>query len=418
MIQKKVNLITYQNIIIIDPQSPYNGQCVDIVIEGNIIQQITPSVEQNIRNEQLYISTGWFDMQVHLAEPGFEQKETLTELAKAAALGGFTGILCYPNTNPVMDNAQVLRSVKQFAQNVPIEILFSGALSHHAEGKEMAEIYEMHANGAVAFTDGINSIQSSGLMLRLRQYMQPFDGLMILMPSDKSLAAEGQMNEGRYSVLLGMKGVPEIAEAVAVAKELYLHEYAPLRTHFQPISSPKALELLGKAKPKFDNISVGIPIYYFVFQDKDLTEFDNFLKVFPPLRSENQVEELKKALTNGVIDVLTSGHQAQGLEEKELEFEIAEAGMLSLQTFFPLVNEFLLQTGVISLEKFVELASIRPREILKLPKISIKEGEKANLTVFSLTQKWTLSAKEIPSTAKNSPLLGKELTGKVVEVIY
>ncbi len=412
-----------RNVQVIDPQSAYHLQNCDIWVVDEKIVEIAPAFSLSTGNkkvieaEGLCVSPGWIDMQVHLSDPGNEAKETLSATAIAAAKGGFTRIVGYPQTRPIADNAQVLQSLQLRSQNLPIHFHFAGTLTHQGAGKEIADLYEMHSSGAIAFTDGIFSHPNAGLNLRLRQYMQPFEGLMLCYPSEKTLVADGQMNEGKSAVQMGMKGIPEMAESLAVTSELYLYGYAPTRTHFQPISSPEALKVLTEAKKKYDKISVGTAVMYIALNDEALKSYDTHFKVYPPLRAQHQAEQIIAYIQKGTIDVLTSAHFPQGLEEKETEFEVAEHGMLGLQTAFSLANEVLVQSGKIDLTHLIRLFSQNPRSILKLPPISIEKQQTAELTLFIPTEKWVLSAANIPSTAKNTPFLHQTLTGFVWGIV-
>lgn len=408
-----------RNVLVIDPESTHHLQHCDIWTVASTIVEIADAFSLSTSNktvieaEGLCVSPGWVDMQVNLSDPGHEVKETLAATAKSAVKGGFTHIVCYPNTHPIADNAQMIQSLQLRTKSLPVNFHFAGTLTQHAAGKEIAELYEMHTSGAIAFTDGVFTTPSAGLNLRLRQYMQPFEGLMICYPSEKSLVVDGQMNEGKAGVQIGMKGIPEMAESLAVTSELYLYGYAPTPTHFQPISSPEALKVLAEAKKKYNKISVGTAVMYIALNDEQLHSFDTNLKVYPPLRAQYQIEQIISHIQKGTIDVLTSAHFPQGLEEKETEFDVAEYGMLGLQTAFPLANKVLVQSGKIDLTHLIRLFSQHPRSILKLPSVTIEAQQSAELTLFVPDEKWVLTANDIPSTAKNTPFLNQELIGRV-----
>ncbi|RMG60334.1 MAG: dihydroorotase, partial [Bacteroidetes bacterium] len=255
------------------------------------------------------------------------------------------------------------------------------------------------------------------VLLRALQYMQAFGGLLIQHPQDDSIARQGQMNEGPASTRLGMPGIPELAEVLAVQQALGLLAYTGGRLHLQPLTSPEALAILARTQPG-ENLTTGIPAYYFAFSDEDLSAYDTHLKVMPPLRSTAQQAALRTALQAGQFDVLTSGHQAQGLEEKAVEFALASPGMLSLQTFFPVVNAHLIEPGVLSWGQFVQMVAIRPREILRQPAVHLAEGQPAELTLFHPESSWTLTARDIPSRAKNSPWIGQSLKGAVLGTYF
>ena len=417
--------VLLRNVCIVDPQSEHHNQWMDLLIKAGRIAEIAPAgaidagrAGQTVEIDGACVSPGWLDMQVHLCDPGYEYKETLHALAGAARIGGFTGIVCYPNTAPVVDNSQMLYSLRNRASVLPVDLHFTGTISEKGQGKELAEVYDMREAGAIAFTDGTQPIQSSGLLLRALQYMQPFGALMLRYPQDNSLAAHGQMNEGPQSTLMGMKGIPEMAESIALARDLQLIDYAPGKVHFQPLTATESLRLIAEAKAKHSSISTGTTAAHLAFDDSMLEGFDPNFKLIPPIRNREQVMTLKQAVKSGVIDVITSGHQAQSIEEKNLEFELAEPGMLGLQTTFSLAYAQLVETHIIPLERLIELISIAPRRILALPPVSVTAGQDANLTLFHLGRKWTLEGRHLPARSKNTPLLGQQLSGQVLGIYH
>ena len=406
------------NTTVVDPQSSHHLRQVDIEIKQGYVSRISPSGTLKSDSEthiidgsDLYLSPGWVDTCVHLCDPGFEWKENLAQLAAAALSGGFTHILCYPNTEPVIDNSQMVYSLRSRAQALPIHVHVAGALTHHIQGKELAELYDMHEAGALAFTDGIHPLQHAGLLLRALQYLLAFDGLLIRYPVDLSLTGEGHVNEGEVATSLGMKGIPELSESATVARELDIVDYAAGKIHFQPLTSPRALAKIQEARSGNGQVSVGTTAFHLAYDDTQIRDFDVMYKVFPPLRNTEQVQLLREAVRRGEIDVLCSAHQAQSVEEKHLDFAMAEFGVLGLQTTFSLANEHLVMEGYISLTRLIEMLSINPRHILQLPAVIIEEGHLADFTLFHPTQEWTYTSAHIPSRSKNTPLIGKALKG-------
>lgn len=412
------------SVTVVDPSSPFSGEQVDLQVRDGKIVAIGPagSLKASADMEELKpgadvrVSPGWVDMQVCLQDPGHEYKETLEELAEAAIQGGFTSILCYPEVDPVPDRASVIKGLMRQTQSLDLDIMLAGHATEGGAGKELTEMYDMHLAGAVAFTDGLQRPANAGALLRILRYMKAFDGLLLLSAMDNKLVPDGQMNEGTQSVRLGMKGIPEVAETMAVAADLELLSYESGRVHYQPVTSVKALTsiIAHRIAEGLSGLTTGIPLHYLIHSDEELSGFDSVLKVMPPLRSASQRDELK---TNGLgeqlIDVITSGHKAQGIEEKQLEFSLADPGMLGLQTFYPLAQQHLVESGYLSEEALIMLISLNPREILGKERVSLIEGGMADLTFFSPTVEWTLEAKDIPSQAKNSPYIGQNLKGKV-----
>lgn len=412
-----------QDVHLIDPNSKFHDQVVSILIEeGNISQISQARIEADaqtevISAEGLHVSPGWVDSHVQLSDPGFEYKESLEALSKAALKGGFTTLLAYPNTSPVIDNAHMVDSLKQRTQTLEVNVQLAGSITHGAAGKELAEMYDMHKHGALAFTDGSHPLQHAGLVQRALLYTQSFDGLLIQYPTDQNLTKGGQMHEGEVSSKLGMKGIPAIAESMGAVRDLHLQQYVGGRIHFHPITTSEALSSIQNAKVEQGAVSMGTNICYLVHQDEELWEYDTHFKLSPPLRTQQEIDALLEAIKEGKIKVLASGHHAQGIEEKKLQFEQAEAGTLGLQTAFSIAYQALVEAGHISLTRLVELICHEPRKLLSLPAATIEEGGSAELSLFRPASEWVLAPKAIPSRAKNSPYLGKKLRGKVHGII-
>ncbi|MEL6134908.1 MAG: hypothetical protein AAFR59_16225, partial [Bacteroidota bacterium] len=308
----------------------------------------------------------------------------------------------------------ILSHLVHRASSLPVQIHFSGKIT--ASANSLAELYEMHQMGALAFTDGDDLFDHQGLWLRALQYTKIFNGLTIKYPFNEALAHAGQMTEGEAALQLGMGGVPEAAESSALAADLETLRYEPARVHIQPLTSPRAWEILRATKAEIPTLSGGLPIAYVAFDDRVLLAFDAAYKLSPPLRHQRQVAQLHQFLQDGTIQVLTTGHRAQDVEGKDLDFIVAAPGMLGLQTFFALGNQALIEKNIINLTRWTELCSIQPRAILGLPPATIKQGNEAEITLFDPDIQWTFSKSHLFSPAVNSPLLGKELKGKALGI--
>jgi dihydroorotase len=414
---------------IIDSQSPFHQQIKDILVENGIITDIADNINlpkiQVIEGENLHISAGWIDMRVQARDPGFEYKEDLESLLKAAAYGGFTEIVTLPNTKPVVQTKEAISYYKRLTTNELVEIFPTAAVTKNCEGKDFTEMYDLQKAGAVAFTDGENTLWNADILLKTLQYLSPIGAILMNRPEEPTLTHFGQMNEGVSSTLLGMKGIPAAAEELMIMRDLKLLEYAEINStksvlHFSTISTEKAVDLIREAKKKGMPVSCDIAAHQLAFTDDDLMDFDTNLKVNPPFRSKNDIKALQKGLADGTIDVIVSDHSPQDEESKNLEFDLAEFGIIGLETAFAVANTF----GKLSVEKLVEKFTINPRQLLNLKcqqasnqAISLEKGKLANLTIFDPTAEWTFTEKGIQSKSKNSPFIGKNLIGKVIGVI-
>ncbi|MFY7909851.1 MAG: dihydroorotase [Emticicia sp.] len=418
--------ILLKSVKIIDSSSEYNGLTKDILIENSVIQQIADNIETNsdqtISGDNLHVSVGWIDMRVASKDPGYESKEDLASLTAAAIAGGFTEIVTLPNTKPVVQTKEAIAYIKNFALSQLITIHPTGAVTKNCEGKDFTEMLDLHQAGAVAFTDGDHPLWNADILLKTLQYLAPIDSLLINRPEEPSMTIFGQMHEGIESTLLGMKGIPSTAEELMLMRDLKLLEYylgdnfeggSNSCLHFSTISTKKSVELIRQAKTKGLPVSCDIAAHQLAFTDADLKDFDTNLKVNPPFRSQDDIAALQKGLEDGTIDVLVSDHNPQDEESKNLEFDMADFGVIALETSFSVANTY----SKLPIEKIIEKITHQPRRLLRLENISIKEGNFANLTIFDPTQEWIYESKNIQSKSKNSPFINKKLTGKVKAVI-
>lgn len=414
-----MNLLIKQATVV-DSTSPHNGRIVDILIEKGIITQIKKSISPEkgikiIEQEGLHISTGWVDMQVNFCDPGYEHKETLANGLKTAAKGGFTSVCVMSGTNPPLHNkAQIDYVVNRTKENI-VEVHPVGTLSYNQEGKDLSEMYDMQLSGAVAFSDYKKTIKDAGLILRALQYSTNIGSFIITHCDDKTISHGGQMNEGIIATKLGLKGMPALAEEIMLQRNLQILEYTGGKMHIPTISTKGSVELIKKAKAKKLNITCGVTAYNLLLDETALEGFDTNCKVNPPLRTKEDIDALKKGITDGVIDVIVSDHNPQDIESKDLEFDLADSGMIGLESCFGVLNTALSQKT--SLDTIVDTLTKNPRAILNLPQISVKEGEVANLTLFNPTKKQVFEKSHIVSANKNSGFIGKELKGKVVGIV-
>ncbi len=401
---------------VIAPSSPLNGKKQDILIENGKITRIADSVtgqaDQVISEEGICVSPGWMDIFADFADPGQEYRETIETGARAAAAGGFTDVMLIPNTSPVTDTKAQADYLVQKGKQTPVNIHPIAAITRKTEGKDLAEMYDMHQAGAIAFGDGIHPVQSAGLLLKALQYVKTIDGTVIQLPDDSSIGANGLMNEGIVSTRMGLPGKPIVAEELMVARDIKLARYTESRLHFTGISSPKSLEYIKRGKEGGIQISCSITPYQAFFCDEDLAGYNTHLKLNPPLRTRNDMMAIRQALLDGSIDCIASHHLPQHWDGKACEFEYARYGMISLETMFAVVTTIGLDP-----QTFVQMQAVNARRLFGLPVPEIAEGADACLTIFAPAAAFTPDEKNIRSKSKNSPFTGMPLKGKVIGIV-
>ncbi|MEK6451088.1 MULTISPECIES: dihydroorotase [unclassified Myroides] len=399
---------------VIDPQSPFHNQTIDLQIENGVITKIAKDI--NVANcdvinaENLHISQGWFDSSVCLGEPGFEDRETIANGLDVAAKSGFTQIAVEPNTNPIPDTQSIISFIKHKAFNKATEVFPIGALTVKSEGVDLAELYDMQNAGAVAFGDYKKAIQNANILKIALQYTQDFDGLVIAFSQDSSIKGKGVAHEGIESTKLGLKGIPALAEELQIARNLFLLEYTGGKMHIPTISTAKSVELIKEAKSKGLNVTCSVSVHQLILTDDVLNDFDTRYKVLPPLRDEAHRKALIAGVLDGTIDCITSEHNPLDIEHKKLEFEKATDGTVGLESALGALGT-ILPTEVI-VEKLT-----KAREIFKVEKATITEGAKANITLFDPNSEWTFTKEAILSKSKNSAFLNQPMKGKVIGVI-
>ncbi|PUZ26048.1 dihydroorotase [Chitinophaga parva] len=403
---------------IVWPGATLHGQQQDILIDHGTITAIGPALDaphaKVISSQGLHVSPGWADVFAHFSDPGEEHKEDLQSGARAAAKGGFTSVMVVPNTNPALQTKPQIEYVLSRTRGAAAQVLPIGAVSKNLEGASLAEMYEMQHAGAVAFSDGLKPIQSSGILLKALQYVKAFNGIVIQVPDDKSISAHGLMHEGIFSTQLGMPGKPAIAEEIMVQRDLELAKYTGSRLHLTGVSTRKSLELITAAKAQGIQVTCSVTPYHLSLTDGALWHYNTNLKVNPPLRTQDDVDALREAVQSGLVDCIATHHLPQDWDAKEVEFEYAKNGMIGLESAFGVLRKHLPH---LPLEQLVALLSTRPRQLFGLEMPQLEVGAKANLTLFQPDVEWTFTEQDIASRSKNSAYLGAALQGKVLGVI-
>lgn len=411
-----MNLLV-KGITIVDPNSEFNQQTCDVRIVQGKITAIAKKLETS-DNETVFnaagavITPGFFDLNCSIGDPGLETKEDIQSGTEAAKAGGFTGLAVLPTTNPVVQTKGEIAYVLNKAKNNLVDVYPLGAISRNLEGKELTEMFDMQNAGAIAFSDGNKAIADDGFMSRALQYGLGFGALLMVHPENKAIAGKAQVNESQNNVLLGMKGVPALAEEMQISRDIFLATYHNAPVHISNISTAGAVALIKKAKKDGVKITCDVAAHQLVLTEELLNDFDSNYKVKPPLRSKADGKALIAGLKDGTIDAISSQHQPQEIEFKAVEFEIAAYGIIALQTVLPLLLEAGLSTNLIA-----EKLALNPRKILNLPVPSLQINTDANFVIYHPTQKWLYNQTNNYSKSTNSPFLGKTLTGKV-QLVY
>jgi dihydroorotase len=400
---------------IIDSNSNHHQKTMDIFIKDGKIDKIGASLkisglDKEIKLKNLHISTGWFDSSVCFGEPGFEERESIANGLKTAAISGFTQIALNPNTNPVIDDNGAITSVRSKSKNQVVELFPIGALTRKSEGLDLAELYDMHQGGAIAFGDYKRAVMHPNLLKLALLYVQNFGGLVQSFPQDNQIAGKGLVNEETNSTSLGLMGIPSLAEELQITRDLAILEYTGGKLHIPTISTENSVKLIREAKKKGLDVSCSVAIHNLIYTDDSLFEFDTHFKVLPPLRTKKDIKALIKGLQDGTIDMVTSDHNPIDIEHKKIEFEHALYGSIGLESAFgSLLNIFSLEETIAFLTK--------GRARFGIPEPEIKEGNKVNLSLFSPVGDYVFTAQNIQSSSKNSLFLNSTLKGKVYGII-
>lgn len=361
-----------------------------------------------------HVSIGWMDMHVHLREPGQEYKETIETGCRAAAFGGFTAVACMPNTTPPIATRDVVEFIVERSRRLPVNVHPIACVSKRREGKELAEMADMMAGGAVAFSDDGSPVQDGGLMRHALEYASMLDRPIINHMEDLTLNPHGHMHEGEVSTRLGLPGIPALAEEVMIARDALIAEFTGGPVHVAHISTAGAVEIVRRSKARGIPITAEVCTHHFALTDAAVEEsdYDTHFKMHPPLRTAADVAAMKAGLADGTIDAICTDHAPHAPNEKEVEFQAAPFGILGLETAWGLIGRELIGPGVLSLADAVRKITVAPREIMRIPLPVIEVGAAANLTVFDADSEWTFTSADIKSKSRNTPFVGAKMVGK------
>ena len=406
---------------VIDPVSKLDG-IMDVVIEKGKIKRlgkgVKPGNHKVIEARGKVIVPGLIDMHTHLREPGREDEETILSGSEAAARGGFSSVCVMPNTSPVIDKEGIVEFIfSRSRQAALVDVYPIGAVTAGGNGTQLAEMGELKRAGVIALSDDGNPVKNSYLMRQALEYSKMFDIPIISHCEDPDLAADGVMNEGYVSTLLGLRGIPSLAEESMVSRDISLAELTGGRLHIAHLSCAGSVSLIKQAKKKGIRVTAETAPHYFTLTDEEVRTFDTNYKMNPPLRTQKDIEAIKKGLADGTIDVIATDHAPHSEQEKDVEFDNAPFGITGLETSLGLTLQELVRGKVLTINQLVEKMAVNPARILGLNKGSLAVGYDADITIIDLEREWIVKEKDFKSKSKNSPFIGRKLKGMAVLTI-
>lgn len=405
---------------VIDPASDFD-KIADLFIQDGKIVKIESDRKKSVDDSTFsqiidakgkIVCPGLIDMHTHLREPGREDEETILSGSMAAVAGGFTSICCMPNTFPPIDNQEIVHFILEKAKTAKCRVFPIACITKGQKGEEITEMGDLVQAGAVALSDDGLPVSDSQVMRNALDYSLMFDIPLISHCEDLNLSKDGVMNESFASSLLGMKGIPSIAEEIMLGRDIRLCEYTKSKIHIAHISTAGSVLLVREAKRRRVNITCEATPHHFSLIDESIETYNTSLKVNPPLRTKKDVIAIKRGLKDGTIDVIATDHAPHSIEEKDVEFDAAPNGMIGLETALSLVISELIDKNVLSWKEAIAKLTINPAKILNLDLGRIKIGGIADITIIDTKTNWVVSPEKLYSKSKNSAFIGKRLKGK------
>jgi len=406
--------ILLKSATVVDPSSKHHLKKRDVLIQKGQIAKIAASISDasaktfNLPN--LHISQGWFDPGVSFGEPGYEERENLANGLRTAANSGFAHVAVQTNVKPVTDSKSQVEFIQSKTAGHAVSAHVTGALSMGAKGVDLAELYDMHKQGAISFYDHKRPIINANLLKIALLYAQSFDGLVQSFPMDPSIAAKGVMSEGVTSTMLGLKGIPHLSESLQINRDLALLEYTGGRLHIPTVSTAESVALIKAAKKKGLAVSCSVSVNNLVLTDGALENFETRFKLHPPLRTEKDRRALIKGLKDGTIDGVTSDHNPLDIERKRVEFDLANPGSIGLEAAFGALGQVLTTE-----ERVAALTGLRKE--FGIPSSPIAENSPADLSLFDPEAEWTFTEEAVCSSSKNAAMFDQEMVGNVYGLI-
>lgn len=402
--------ILIKSATLVDSKSNLNFKQKDILVKDGVIVDIADSIDSKAKLvldfKNLHVSRGWLDTSVSFGEPGYEERETLSNGLNTAASSGFTSILLNPDCNPLVDSHSAVEFLKKKSSNTTTKIYPVANLTSNSNGKDLASLYDMKLAGAVAYGDYKKTINDSSILKIALEYTKTFGGRVISFCQDEFLSQNGVINESIVSTELGLKGIPDISESINIYRDIQILGYTNGKLHIPYVNTKRGVELIRDAKKRKLDITASTSLAHLIFSDKDINEFNTNLKLNPPLRSEIDCKSVKEGLIDGTIDYLTSMHEPLDLDNKKVVFDLATPGSIGLESVFGnMCNNF-------TLEKTIDILT-RNKSIFQIEDHPIEKGSYADLTLFNPDISYEFSNEHILSTSKNCAYLGTKLKGIV-----
>ena len=402
--------ILLQKATLIDSKHAFHYSTKDFLITDGIItaieNEIIDETAEIISYPNLHISRGWFDSSVCFGEPGYEERETLSNGLNTAASSGFTSILLNPDCNPLVDSHSAVEFLKKKSSNTTTKIYPVANLTSNSNGKDLASLYDMKLAGAVAYGDYKKTINDSSILKIALEYTKTFGGRVVSFCQDEFLSQNGVINESIVSTELGLKGIPDISESINIYRDIQILSYTNGKLHIPYVNTKQGVELIRDAKKRNLDITASTSLPHLIFSDKDINEFNTNLKLNPPLRSEIDCNSVKEGLIDGTIDYITSMHEPLDADNKKVVFDLASSGSIGLESVFGnMCNNF-------TLEKTIDILT-RNKSIFEIKDHPIEKGSHADLTLFNPDKSYEFSNEHILSTSKNCAYLGTKLKGIV-----
>ncbi len=407
--------IWIRNGYIVDPVNGTKGRGDLYIEEGKIAQPSGPPYGRVIDADGLYVFPGLIDAHCHLRDPGFEYREDIGTGTASAVKGGFTSVACMPNTDPVCDNASVVEYIKSKARKSGKANVFPiGAVSKGQRGEELAEIGLMAAEGIVAVSDDGKPVSNAGMMLRAMTYASDFGLTVISHCEELSLAGDGVMNEGYTSTMLGLRGSPSISEDVMAARDILISEYTGIPVHIAHVSTKNTVDMVRSAKKRGVRVTCETCPHYFTLTEEECLGYNTMAKVNPPLRTDTDVAAVIEGIADGTIDMIVTDHAPHHRDEKDLEFSLANNGIVGFESAFGLAFTYLVKEEVIGIDGLIRLMSVNPSNFLKLGRGNLSAGSPADVTVADVDGEYVFRRSDLASKSRNTPYDGWKLFGRAV----